>query len=251
MRGRALLLTALGYAVILELLLMAAVAYWPQFRENVLVLRGMAPLPALREMIDLIAEGGVVPYVAGQHFFKGANTLGTLAAVLFAVGAIAGEAHRGTLEIVLARPYSRLRVLTARWIEGALAVLVPVFLTTATIPWMEGWAEEEFELYPLLLCAVHQSALLLALYGVTFFLSAIGSNPIKIAVAMLFFSTFSFAIYFVKQVTHASLYRLTDIEDFMRIHDTIELDWRVCGPLLGIALAAYVAAVYAFRRRVP
>lgn len=251
MRGRGLVLVTLSYAVILELQLVAAVLYWPQFEENVEALRLMAPLPALRDIVDRIAQEGVVPYVTGQHLFKGANTLGTLAAVLFAVGAIAGEAHRGTLEMLLARPYSRLRILTERWLGGALALLVPIFLTTATIPWMEAWAEEELELFPLLLCAAHEGALLLAIYGVTFFLSAVGSNPIKIALAVLFVSTFSFAIYFVKQVTHASLYRLTDIEDFMRIHDTLALDWRVCGPLLGITLVAYVAALLAFRRRVP
>jgi len=33
----------------------------------------------------------VIGYISGQHFFKGCNTLGTAAAVLFAVGAVAGD----------------------------------------------------------------------------------------------------------------------------------------------------------------
>jgi ABC-type transport system involved in multi-copper enzyme maturation permease subunit len=61
----------------------------------------------------------VFAYVTGQHFFKGCNTLGTAAAVLLAVGAVAGEAHRGTLEIWLARPLSRRRILSERWVQGA------------------------------------------------------------------------------------------------------------------------------------
>jgi len=252
MRARALVLVTLGYALLLELQLVAAMVFWPEFQKNILSLRVMAaPLPALQEMFDQIAEGGVVPYVTGQHLFKSANTLGTLAAVLFAVGAVAAEAHRGTMEILLARPRSRLRTLSERWIGGLLAVTIPLFLTTATLPWMRHWAGEDLDLYPLMLCALHESIFLSAIFGLTFLLSAVGSNPIKIALWVLFLSTFCFAIYFVKMVTHWSLYRLADVEDFLRINDTLELDWRVCGPLLAFTVLSFALSAIAFRRRVP
>lgn len=246
---RGLWLLSLATFVILELMLIAAVLYWPQFEDNVPALRLVAPF--LREQVDYIADRGVIPYVTGQHFFKGCNTLGTLAAVLFAAGAVAGEAHRGTLEIWLARPYSRARLLTVRFLAGALAFTLPVFLTTATIPLMEEWADEPFDLVPLLLCAAHQSCLLLAIYALTFFLSTIGSQPLKIALTVLFLSTFSFAIYFIKKVTHYSLFRLADMEDFVRIHDDMALNWSVCGPLLGVTVFFWLASIVAFARRTP
>ena len=105
-RFSGLFLYMLGYFVILELMLVGAVLYWPNFEGNLESVRALSsPIPALRDIINDIEETGVFGYISGQHFFKGCNTLGTAAAVLFAVGAVAGEAHRGTLEILLARPY--------------------------------------------------------------------------------------------------------------------------------------------------
>src|SRR5207244_3420014 len=104
-------------------------------------------------------------YVLVQHFFKGCNAIGTAAAVLFAAPAIAGEAQRGTLEILLARPFSRTRILCERYVAGALALTLPIFLTTPTIPFLAARVHEEAELAPYLWCALHQALFLLALYS--------------------------------------------------------------------------------------
>ena len=72
---------------------------------------------------------GVSAYVTAQHFFKGCNTLGAACAILFAFGAIAGEAHRGTLYLdeVADMPLSTqariLRVLTELHQRGRTVIL--------------------------------------------------------------------------------------------------------------------------------
>jgi hypothetical protein len=96
----------LAYFVTLEVLLIGALAYWPQFSENLDKLRSLVPLPVLQEMADEIEASGFPAYLAAQHFFKGAHSIGGLAAVLFAMFAVALEVQRGTLEIWLARPLS-------------------------------------------------------------------------------------------------------------------------------------------------
>lgn len=241
-----------GYFVLLEAMLVAAVLYWPNFEENVDALRTMAaPIPALVDLVSKIEDTGVLGYVTGQHFFKGCNTLGAAAAALFAASAIAGEAHRGTLEIWLARPFSRTRLLTERWLAGALALGIPIFATTLTIPWLVDRVDEYVELVPMLLCAIHEGAFLLAIYSLTFLLSTVGSHPTRIALIVLFLTTFQFAIYMVKQVTHYSLFRLADIEVFVGIADDRVLDWSILGPLLALVVAGYVASVLLIRHRVP
>jgi len=251
-RFRGLGIYMLGEFVILELMLVAAILYWPNFEDNVESLRALsAPIPALKDIVDYIDETGVLGYVAGQHFFKGCNTLGTAAAVLFAVGAVAGEVHRGTLEILLARPYSRIRILTERYVAGLVALSVPIFLTSLTIPWLVSMIGE-IELYsPYLWGSVHETIFLASIYSLTFFLSTIGSNPTRIAILVLFLTTLMFAVYMIKVVTHYSLYRLADIEVFVRISDRGGLDWGIVLPLLGASLVLYGASVFAFRRRVP
>ena len=249
--ARALILRALAFTVVLELLLVPAILFWPNFRDNIDALRGMMPFKAAREMLDQFGTAGAAGYVCGQQFFKACNTLGTAAAVLLAAGAVAGEAHRGTLEIWISRPISRRRLLLERWAGGALAVVLPVFATSATIPWLATFVDERISLAAMLLCAVHQSVLLLAIYSATFFFSTIGSNPLGIGFAMLLFMISQFAIYLIEKVTHYSLFRLADIPVFLRICSSRSLDPATVLPLLCASVLLVVASLIAFERRVP
>lgn len=242
---------ALAYAIVLEAMLAGAILFWPNFKENIGALKAMMPMKVMKEMVDSLGQGGVVAYVNGQHFFKGCNTLGCAAAVLFAMGAVAGEAQRGTLEIWLARPLSRRRMLCSRYAAGALAVALPVFATSATIPWLLARVGESAQLAPLLLCAAHESLFLLVIYSSTFFFSSVGHRPNVIAFAMLFFTTFEFSMYLIQSATHWSIFRLTDIETFGRIFSRSALDWRTCVPFAAISALALCASLFAFERRVP
>ena len=248
---RALLLRALAFLLVLELLLVPAVLFWPNFRDNIDALRGLMPFKAAREMLDQFGSAGAAGYVCGQQFFKACNTLGIAAAVLFAAGAIAGEAHRGTLEIWISRPVSRKRLLLERWAGGAAALAIPVFLSSATIPWLSGFVEEQIALEAMLLCAAHQSALLLAFYSATFFFSTLGSNPLGIGFAMLLFAIFQFAIYLVEKLTHYSVFRLADIPTFIEICSSRSLELSIVLPLLAVSAIFVIASLLAFERRVP
>ena len=129
--------------------------------------------------------------------------------------------------------------------------MLPVFASTATIPWLLTFVDESLSMGGLMLCALHQSCSLLAIYSVTFFLSAIGRSPTTIAVWMLFITTFQFAIYLVKQITHYSFFRLTDVRVFLKILGTDSLPWGYTAWLVGISVVAFIGAHVAFARRVP
>ncbi len=237
-----LALASLAYAVILELMLYAAIRFFPDFEEHFETLRVLASISTLQDIMGRIEEGGVVAYVVAQQFFKACNTLGTAAAILFAVGAVAGEVQRGTFELWLARPFSRTRLLGERFLAGALAVVLPVFLTSATIPALCAGIGEEVGLAPMLLCALHQSVFLLALYALAFAASAVGTNPTRIALVLLFATTFSFAIYMIEVVTHYSIYRWVDVEVFLGIAEGQRLPWPL---FLSLGAAVLVCAAVA------
>jgi ABC-type transport system involved in multi-copper enzyme maturation permease subunit len=249
--SRAALWRALAFAVVLEALLVPAILFWPQFRDNLDNLKGMVPIHSLRRILDNMGDAGAAGYVTGQQFFKACNTLGTAAAVLFAMGAVAGEAQRGTLELWLARPMSRKRLLFERWLQGALALALPVYLTTASIPWLLTFVEEELGQWPLCLCSTQQVLLLLAIYSATFLCSTMGRSPLTIGFGMLLFMIFEFALYLIQEVTHYSIYRLTDVPHFITIVERERLDPVVIASL-ALAIAVFLgASMFAFERRVP
>ncbi len=245
------LLLAIGYFLVLEVMLVVAIEFWPDFEKFVVAFQLIAKFPVLRNWLDLLRDGGLPAYIVFQHFFKGCNMLGTAAAVLFAVNAIAGEAHRGTLEVLLARPQSRTRLLLSRWIGGALILVVPVVLSTWTVPPLLARWDYEIPLEPLMLGAVHQSCMLLAIYSSAFFLSTIGRQPIRIAIGVLFFCVLQFALYFMMEATHFSFVRLIDPRMFVDMFETRRLDWQICGGMLVYTAFALGCSLFAFRRRLP
>jgi hypothetical protein len=229
-----------------------AIYWWPSFSEHLGKLKVFAaPMPMLGGMLDQIEQGGVAAYVVGQHFFKAGNTVGVGAAILFAAGAIAGEAHRGTLELWLARPVSRARLLSERFFGGLLVTTLPVFATSALVPWMLGWVDESMAFSDLMRCSVHCSALLGAIFAITFLWSAAASEPWRIIFVMLMFCVFEFAMYMVKTATDFSVFRLADIEVYMRSVLENRLDWRYVGPMLAVIALSYLGALRVFARRVP
>lgn len=241
-----------GFFVVLEIMLVAAIYWWPTFEENIGSIKALAaPIAMLSDLVDQVDQFGVSGYIVGQHYFKGCSALGTAAAVLFAANAIAGEAHRGTMEIWLARPVSRLRLMTERWLGGLLVVVGPVFLTSATVPPLLEPFDKSMAMVDLMRCSIHMSAFLAAIYSVTFLWSAIGSEPMKISFVMLFLSVMVFALYLVEGLTRYSLYQLVEIKVFMRIVSNGAMDWTLLGPMLAATAVGYGLSARAFLRRVP
>jgi ABC-type transport system involved in multi-copper enzyme maturation permease subunit len=242
---------SLGYFVVLEAMLVVAILFWPDFERGMPFFKSIKSLPLVKDMMGPIEAAGVQGYVIVQHFFKGCNTLGTAAAVLFAMGAVAGEVQRGTLEIWLARPLSRRRILLERWLAGAAALTWPIFAVALTAPWLLGRVDETIPLWPLVLSSVHQTLFLLAIYAATFFFSTVGRNPTSIALGMLFFTTFEFSLYMVKTLSKASIFRLSDVDVYMRVFRTRALDPGLWPWLVLFTLVMLGASLLAFERRVP
>ena len=241
---------ALAYLAVLEALLAPAILFWPNFRDHAGALRSMAP-KGFRGLVDSFMQGGVESYACGQHYFKACNTLGIAAAVLFAMGAVAGEVQRGTFEIWLARPVSRARLLGERWLAGALAVSLPIYLSSATIPWLLARVGESMSQADLLRCSTLEVALLLAVYSLTFLWSVVGRNPTRIAFAMFLLTIAQFALYLVKTATHFSLFRLADLEVFRGICMRDALPLGTLAGLAGVILASLALSFALFARRTP
>jgi ABC-type transport system involved in multi-copper enzyme maturation permease subunit len=248
---RMTLWAALSVAFVIELLLVPAVLFWPKFEENLPMLRAIAPIKMLKEQIGHIEETGAIGYVLAQHYFKVCSTLGTLAAVLFASPAVAGHAMRGTLELCLARPISRKRMLTERFALGALALALAVFATSATIPPLAARVDETIEQVPLLWCSLHQTIFLVAIYSATFLASTLSSSPWVVAGAMLFASLLHFALYMIDTATHWSLFRLSDVPRYLAVYEHRALDWRIAGPMLAVIAVCFALSLVAFERRSP
>jgi ABC-type transport system involved in multi-copper enzyme maturation permease subunit len=248
---RSTLVHALGYLLVLEAMLIAAVLFWPDFQKGIPYFKTLSSLPIAKDLLKPVEQSGVEGYIVVQHFFKGCNVMGTSAAVLFAMGAIAGEAHRGTLETWLSRPLSRGRIMLERWFGGAVALTLPILLSSVTVPEALALIDETMPRGGLILGAVHESLFVLCFYSFTFLLSCLSSRPITIAFGMLLFTTFNFAMYLITTVTHWSVFRLADINVFGAILDTRQLDLTTNIGFVAFNVLCIALSLFVFARRVP
>lgn len=248
---RLTLAATLAIAFVIELLLVPAILFWPRFEDKIEVLSSMAPIQVLKDQLTYIEETGVSGYVLAQHFFKVCSTLGVLAAALLSAPAVAGHAMRGTLELCLARPLSRRRMLIERWALGAFALVAPIFLTTLTIPPLVERVGESLDQGPLALCALHQSLFLLAIYALGFLGSCLARNPWLVAGAVLFGGLLQFALYMIETATHWSLFRMSDVPTYIAVYQTGALDPHLWVPLAATCVIALALSLWAFARRVP
>src|SRR5690606_39257507 len=159
--------------------------------------------------------------------------------------------HRGTLEIWLARPISRRRLLLERYGVGALSLALPVFASTLTIPYLLGRLDEEMAYGPLMLSAFHQSALLLTIYGLAFLFSTRSSQPLRIALVLLFLALFQGVLYLVQGIGDWSYYRLADLQDHWDIASKHALNPALVGGLLGFSAVLLVLSERSFSKRLP
>lgn len=250
---KTLWLRAFGLSFVLLVALGLAVAYFPTYAQNLGEIKKLAPLAVLKNMLNELEAGGVWAYMAGQHLFKGCNTIGCVAAVIFGAFAIAGESDRRTLEVVLARPFSRRRILLSRYASGALAVALPVFLTTFSINPLMAWfkIESRFSAQLLGLAALHQSLFLLAVFSLSFLASTLSHRPGRITGVILALGMVQFSLYLVEKATAWSVFRLADIWRYQYIEEKMSLEGRVVWPLAGFCLLCLIVSERAFARRQP
>ena len=252
---RSALLGALGFGLLLGAHLAFVIGFYPEWVEQQGALLKVArTLGGVIGREAELATRSDFAYVASQQFFKFANSLGTLVAVLFAVGAVATEASRRTLEIWLALPVPRWRLLCERYVAGLLALAVPLLGTSACASLIARAVGVEIDLAPALMAraALHELTLLAALFSLTVVVSVVATHAIRVALVVLGLAVGMYAIYLMPVVTRYSLYRTTDTWTFIELQEGADfLPWAKALPLIGASAALLAVALALFQRRLP
>ncbi|KAA3608696.1 MAG: hypothetical protein DWQ01_11365 [Planctomycetota bacterium] len=207
---------AVGYYLLMQGALIAAVLYWPDFRDNLPAIAKMVPFDAMRKLITAMEDVGYWPYFCVQQFFKGNSLFGLTAAALMGSGLIAREVDNGTAEFLLSRPISRTRILMTRWAVGVALLTIPVFLSSWG-GWLMGpWIDEpNIPLRGVMLGSAYMSLFLTMLFSATVWLSTLFDHQLRAGVLLVGLMLLQFALYLVKIVGDYTLFALVDLEELM------------------------------------
>lgn len=208
------------YTVLLEVNILLAIWLWPDFKPEAAAFGRM--IRPLRPMFDAIAnpneELAYNAYMALQLFFKGTSIIGLSFAVLLGTGMIARERENQTLEFLLGRPIGRSRVLFSKFAVIAVAMVVPIVLTSLSAAPLSWMIDAQLDWRRLLAASVHASAFALLFLAATAIGSVLCRNQVHVAAAAGAFIVLQVILFFIQTIRAISVFRLAD--------------WDIYGPLM-------------------
>ncbi len=210
---------AVGYFVILEGALVAAIAYWPRFRDNIPAIAKLVPFDAIQELLVAIEHAGYWPYLAVQQWFKGCSLFGVGAIAFIGSGIIAREADQRTAEFLLSRPVSRRRILFTRHLLVCLLVLGPVVVSSISIIWLSPAVGEHVEWELLLAATLYMCLFLWTLICLVTVISCWANHQLTAGAVVVGVALVSFALYLVQGLDRFSVFTLIDVRVFMAMRD--------------------------------
>ncbi len=239
---------ALGYFIVLEGAMIAAILYWPQFRDNIPEIAKLIPFQALQDLLGQVAEAGYWPYFAIQQWFKGCSLFGVAAIAFMGSGIIAREADQRTGEFLFSRPVSRRRVLLSRFSVLSLAAIIPVYLSSITAIWISRGVDEYIGWGHTLAASTYMSLFLLMLCAFTTLLSVISVNQFSAGAVLVGVVLANFAVYLVQSLDRFSLFTSIDVWAFMEIAHG-QFPWATAGVFAAATMVQLIAADLLLHRR--
>lgn len=239
---------ALGYLVILELAMVAAILYWPKFRDNMPAIAKLVPFDSLQRLMESVEVAGYWPYFAVQQWFKGSSLFGLAVAAFLASGIVARDADQKTSEFLLSRPISRTRVLLTRWSITVALVTLPVYLTSISAIWISPAVDERLGWGDILLSSTYMSLFLVMLVTFTTMISAMSSHQMRAGIILIGLILLNFAFYLIQEIDGISLFKTIDVFVFMEIRSGT-LPWITSGAFLGATIIMLLVALRIYARR--
>ena len=206
------------YLVVMELILLPAIYYWPDVYDFSLKSSIPIRLPDFgQRILDAISDSNsdvaYRHYFAIQVFIKGANICGMAMATVLGTCFIARERENQTLEFLLARPVSRARIMFAKCWVMEVGLVVPIFLVAWSGKPLSMWMlEEDLPLWPITAGAIHSSLFVTVFFMITCLCSVLFRTQTHTAATAGVFAVLQATLYLIPNIRSASMFKLADLD---------------------------------------
>lgn len=245
------LFLVLGYQVLLAVNIAAAIAYWPELRENIEAIPAvmkLIPSEPLQNMVFMLEEQGYWAYFGIQQLFKGGGVAAMVAAAILGSLLVAREADNRTAEFLFSRPISRTRLFLVRWGTGMLFVQLPFVITTIGAWAASGLVDETLPFWMVMAAQLHLSLFVAAVFTVAATLSAFAEHQLKPALIVIGLMLLQLAIYLVKDLWDLSIYKSIDLDRLLPIEVGI-YPWAGAIAFVVVTLLSLGTAIWQINRR--
>jgi len=239
---------ALAYLVILELLCVPVLLWWPDIYSDLQkssLFRNVGFDFAKRMVAGITDNDEELAYrswVAVMLFFRSTNLVGIAAAVLLGTGLFAREREAQTFEFLLARPVSRGRMLWAKFWPCALCVTLPIFAVNLSAIYWSRRIDLDLPVEPLLLASLHAACFVLMFLSMTTWVSVLCRVQAHVAAWIGALAVIQIGVYLTQRIRPFSLFRLADFDWYGPLVSGNVRAWQMFDPINGHGYTTYVLA---------
>ena len=185
--------------------------FWPTIREMLPRIREFFP-DFMQWMVGGITEEGFIFYIITQQMVKNVVIFGSALAVLLGASAIAKEREAGTLELLLAQPISRTRVLAEKFFFNAAVLAVPILISMMLV-WPAAIAiGDEIDPAALLVGAIYCYAVFSVIYAFTFAIGVVVDEQMRVVSYGLGACLLMMILIIYEETKPYSIYGYLDVE---------------------------------------
>lgn len=175
------LISLLAYTAISAAFVWMYVAMWPSFSketEKLLELADAFPEDLMKAMnIDIaVMFGSMEGFIAGEHFSIIWPIIIIILTLTYASAAIAGEIDKGTIELLLSQPISRLKIFLAKYFSGLLIITSFILLSNFSVVPFALLHNVDLQIQNFLTISILGFLFAFAIYGVCIMLSSFSSS---------------------------------------------------------------------------
>ena len=243
---REIRLMALTYLVILEMLAIPVILWWPDIYEdlqrsalfrniNIDVFQRI-----FKGVTDKDENAAYFNWIAVMLFFRSINLVSIATAIVFGTALFARERENQTLEFLLARPISRNKILWQKSWPVAIALLLPIFIVSATALYWSSTIGFGLPVWELFLVSVHAALFVLLFLAATTWLSIICRVQAHVAALVGAFAVVQIGIYLTQRIRQFSLFRLADFEWYGPILAGNTPAWQMFDPIHSHGFTTYL-----------
>ena len=238
----------LSFTVLMSAISIVQVVFWPNIEKVMPAIADAMP-DIFKGMFGGIATEGFYFYIITQQLMKSIGIFGTGLAIMLGASAVARELESGTMELLLAQPISRTRVLVEKFFFNGIMLLIPFVLSTMLIWPTAPLIGESIDATALLVGSLYTYSVLLVVYAFTFMLGTMIDEQMKVMSISLGACIVMMLLFIFEETAPFSLFHYLDIDVLRPIFTVGRIPWRMGLVFLALSGGLFGVAWFRFRKR--
>ena len=174
----------LAFLVFMAAVSVVQTVFWPQIKVVLPSILEIVP-KQFKWLIGGMQREGFIYFTITQQMMKNIGIFGSALAIILGASAIAREIEAGTMELLLAQPISRRRILAEKYLFNLSVLAIPIMVSTLLAYPADLMIGESISLASLLIAGLYGFSIIAVVYSFTFFLGILIDTQMQVIVAGL------------------------------------------------------------------